>query len=401
MSKPRILFLSQRLPYPPNRGDRIRAYNLIRFLAGYGDVFAGCVADEPWDDSHIEGLKNLCKEVSVHRLSPKGRWLKAMLSLASFRSATEGAFYSRALRSQIAKWAKSPFDAAVVFCSNMAPYVSEFQGSTKCILMDFVDVDSQKWQDYADESRFPKSMIYSLEAQRVARLEEKLAQMASACMVVSQDEAKIFQRWHPGREIMAISNGVDHEYFSPHAIAPEQYRPMRVASPQLVFVGVLDYFPNLNGLQWFCSQVLPGLRQRFPAIGLDIVGRNPTSECVELGKLPGVRLVGQVDDVRPYILAADIAIAPLRIARGIQNKVLEALACGRPVIASPQAATGIEQARGILIADQPEQWIQRTSDLQSPAVYDPLCEIARNQIVENFTWSAKLAPLVEILGLKR
>ena len=199
---------------------------------------------------------------------------------------------------------------------------------------------------------------------------------------------------------MAISNGVDHEYFSPHAIAPEQYRPMRVASPQLVFVGVLDYFPNLNGLQWFCSQVLPGLRQRFPAIGLDIVGRNPTHECVELGKLPGVRLVGQVDDVRPYILAADIAIAPLRIARGIQNKVLEAMAMGRPVVASPQAFEGIDARPGedVVVAGAADAFADAVvALLRDPGRAARIGRSARACVERRYRWESNLAVLDEVL----
>lgn len=399
MTRPRILFLSHRLPFPPNRGDRIRAFNLIRFLAEHGDIYLGSLADEAWEDSQIQGLETLCAQVRVFRLPPKGRWFRAACGFAMFRSATEGAFHSPELQAQVKRWAQEPFDAAVVFCSSMGQYVSSFQKATRRLVVDFVDVDSQKWADYAHESSPPKKWLYQIEARRVAKIETELTQVASACLVVSPEEAEIFRSWHPDQSVLPLSNGVDHEYFSPGAIPPERVAALRVSKPQLVFVGVLDYFPNVNGLQWFCSEVLPLLRERFPGLGLDIVGRNPNAEVVALGRLPGVRVVGPVDDVRPYIFASDIAIAPLRIARGIQNKVLEALACGRPVIASPQAATGITDVGGIFVANEPRQWLDQLESLQETEFYRQNSQLARNQIVEHYSWKAKLSPLLKILEL--
>lgn len=398
--RPKVLFLTHRLPYPPNRGDRIRAYHTIKFLAKYADIKLGSVADEAWLPEHEAALRELCDEVSIHRLPPRGRWVRAVKSMAFGRSATEGAFFSPALAEQVSQWTASPLDGAVLYCSSMGQYMSYFRVRPKQVIVDLVDVDTQKWRDYVGTTRGPRQMLYRVEAERVRALELRLSKNADWMTVVSEEEANLYRSIHPSSAVHAVSNGVDQEYFSPSALPESTYQDVRQADPQMVFVGVLDYWPNEQGLDWFVKHVLPSILARYPAAKLHIVGRRPSSKVQELAKAPGVQLVGEVDDVRPYVLAAHFAIAPLKIARGVQNKVLEALACGRPVIATHEAATGIEHAGGILIADTPEQWLDAIGSLRGAGRSEGMARAARRGCEQAYSWDAKLQPFLDMLGLR-
>jgi len=369
-------------------------------LSEHADVSLASVADESWDPSHEQVLSRLCKQVAIERLPPRGRWLRAAVSLGLGRSATVGAFSSVKLGKTIADWTtETKFDAAVVYCSSMGPYCKYFRNRPTRVLVDLVDVDSQKWRDYAGSATGLKRFLYHHEANQVGRLERNLATEADAISVVSQEEAELFQSCHSTLRAHAISNGVDSLYFSPNAISEKIWQPLRTGRPQLVFVGVLDYLPNIQGLQWFCNSVLPLLRIEFPEVFLEVVGRNPCAAVQELGQLPGVHIVGEVNDIRPHLLASDFAIAPLQIARGIQNKVLEAMACGRPVIATQNAATGIERSEGLLIADTPSQWLDSVRNLNREQSSATAGRLARDGVVSKYSWSAKLRPLIGLLGL--
>lgn len=400
--RPKVLLLTHRLPYPPNRGDRIRAFHMLRFLSKHADVFLGSVADEPWGDEDASALRTYCEALSIHRLPPRGRWVRAAAGMAARRSATEGAFFSRPLASQVREWTKEhEFAAAIVYCSSMGQYCKSFSRRPRRVLIDLVDVDSQKWDDYADSTSGLKRLLYRREAHRVRHLERRLSTDADAVSVVSHDEASLFQSCHEGHMAYAISNGVDHSFFAPDALHENLWLPCRVGKPQMVFVGVLDYLPNVQGLQWFCEAVMPLILREYPDALLQIVGRRPSLAVRELGAMPGVQLIGEVDDVRPHVLAADVAIAPLKIARGIQNKVLEALSCGRPVIATTEASTGIESRGGVFIADTPLAWMEALERLQCEKRHSEAKESARDGIVEQYSWDAKLSPILEMLELQQ
>lgn len=400
--RPKVLLLTHRLPFPPNRGDRIRAFHMLRFLSKHADVFLGSVADEPWLEEHAAALREYCREISIHRLPPKGRWVRAAAGLAGRRSATEGAFFSRPLASQVRQWTKDHrLDAAVIYCSSMGQYSKSFSTRPRRVLVDLVDVDSQKWDDYADSTKGLKRMLYRREAHRVRHLERRLSTDADAVSVVSHDEANLFQSCHEGHMAYALSNGVDHSFFAPDALHENLWLPCRLGKPQMVFVGVLDYLPNVQGLQWFCEAVLPLILREYPDAVLQIVGRRPALAVRALGEMPGVQLIGEVEDVRPHVLAADFAIAPLKIARGIQNKVLEALSCGRPVIATSEAATGIDSRGGMFIADTPLAWMETLKKLECEKQHSEAKEMARGGIVEQYSWDAQLSPILEMLELRQ
>ena len=401
-SKPRVLILTHRIPFPPNRGDRIRAYHMVEFLSHRADVYLGSVSDEPWESSQREALEKLCPSVFFARLKSPWRWLRASAGFALGKSVTQGAFYSPQLADQVRLWSSEfRFDAAIMYCSSMGPYAKLMKTKPKRLVVDLVDVDSQKWDDYADVAYGPKKWLFRQEARRVGLLEESLSKSADAMTVVSPDEAQLFEKRHPGLQATSIGNGVDLRFFAPDALPFEKFSGLvpPSANPRLVFVGVLDYLPNVQGLQWFCDEVIPRLQSVFPSVSLDIVGRRPSGEVQALAKRSGVNLVGEVSDVRPYVLAAQIAIAPLQIARGVQNKVLEALACGKPVVASPQAATGIECSGGMSVVSQPADWVQAIVELQKPAHYAKMSACARSEVLEKYSWNAQLEPLLSLIGI--
>lgn len=394
--------LTHRMPYPPNRGDRIRAFHVLKFLSERADIYLGCVADEPWKSADEETLKGYCKELSIHRLQPRGRWIRAAAGMAVGKSVTTGAFYSSTLAKKIQSWTKTQvMDAALLYCSSMGAYSHAFHHRPKRVVVDLVDVDSQKWLDYAHASRGVKKWLYHRESRKIRNLERRLSTDSDAVSVISREEAELFRSWHQDREAHPISNGVDHEYYSPKAIEASSWQSIQKGEPQLVFVGVLDYLPNVQGLEWFCSHVLPLLKREFPGLRLSIVGRRPMPQIKELEKHPEVCVVGEVDDVRPYVLSANVAIAPLQIARGIQNKILEALACGKPVIATSNAAAGIDQQGGLFIANEPEEWVETLRSLQCQKRHAEASHQARNGVMTQYSWSARLTPLLEMLQLQQ
>jgi polysaccharide biosynthesis protein PslH len=395
----RILYLTHRVPYPPNRGDRIRSYHTLRFLAARADVDLACLADEPVADDCRAVLAGLCRRVAIVPLPRRRRWLRACQSLARGRSATEGLFRSAALRDTLRTWAgDTQYDAAIAFCSSMAQYLDAPGLQSRVRLVDLVDIDSQKWFDYADRAAPPARWLFRCEGRRVRRLEQQLAQTADALTVVSSAEANLLRGFSPRAPVHAIPNGVDLDYFQPGPTA-------RVAAdPTCIFVGALDYRANVDGITWFCEAVWPQVLARIPTAKLVIVGRRPLASVKQLGMRRGIEVIGDVRDVRPYLRRARLVVVPLRIARGIQNKVLEALAMQKPVIASPQALEGLEIVPGeqVLEADAPRTWEAGIMELMAD---DREClrlgAAGRRFAREHHHWDRCLQPLDQLLKLRK
>jgi sugar transferase (PEP-CTERM/EpsH1 system associated) len=266
-----------------------------------------------------------------------------------------------------------------------------------------VDVDSEKWIDYAKRASGPMSWLYRLEGSRLRQFEQELA-ARSFVTVVSKPEAQLLHKFCPQASIRAIPNGVDVEYFRPQAENGKSCSPGSRKSDELacVFIGALDYPPNIDGVTWFCRQVWPKVRARFPDARFVLVGRQPSSSVQKLTQHPGVELVGEVSDVRPYLQDASVVVAPLQIARGIQNKVLEALAVGKPVIASRQAIEGLEVVAGehLYQATTPDEWFSCISALfLDSAERRRLGAAGRSFVVNRHRWDRCLQPFEEILGL--
>ena len=403
IKKPRLLFLAHRFPYPPNRGDRIRSYNLLRFLSDSFAVTLACPHEEPIESSQREHLDHFCDSIITCRTSPT-RWIGAAGMFAKGRSLSEGLFRSTEIWNRVCDLQRTePFDVAFVFCSSMFSYIRDPVFAGTHTIVDLVDVDSHKWSQMSGQASWPKSWIYDAEAKRVRALEKEISLRAHAVTLVSDDEAKLFDEVvAPPFPAVGVRNGVDAEYFAPsisrEASPGDTTRPIR-----LVFTGVMDYSPNVEGMIWFCKEVLPQLRQRVD-VSLDVVGRRPSRRVRQLDDPPAVNIVGAVPDVRPYLSKAEIAISPLHLARGIQNKVLEAMASGLPVVSTPQSAVGIDGRPGVdlLVASDLDEWCAAIESLASnPAMRLEMGANARRLVEEKYNWDICLNSFLTLLGAER
>ena len=396
-ARPRVLMLVHRVPLAPDRGDRIRSYHLLRFLAQRADVWLGTLADEPSDLSLVEGLESLCQRVSIERLS-KTRWLHGALRLASGGAATSGLFHSARLHRTVARWlSETEFDAVVVFCSSMLAYAPRPRSGC-AVVVDLVDVDSEKWSDYAARSHGLARWLFGCESRRLRRLEQSLETRSTAVTLVSEAEAVLLRPIAPRARVVAVPNGVNLDYFHPQSMPAESEQ-----AQTCVFVGALDYRANIDGLIWFVNEVWPGVRSAVPTARLALVGRAPTAAIERLGEVPGIEVVGGVPDVRPYLARATVAIVPLRIARGIQNKVLEAAAMQKATVVSPAALEGLGLVadRDLLVADSPAAWRQQLARVLGDAgLRQRLGRAARDFVQTHHSWDACLQPFVEMLGIQ-
>jgi sugar transferase (PEP-CTERM/EpsH1 system associated) len=387
----KILLLTHRLPYPPNRGDRIRSFHLLKFLAGHGDVSLACPTEEPIDDSARQMLAKICSQIEIAPISLIGRSSRAAGSLAAGRSATEGYFWNRQLANTISRWARTDkFDIVVCYCSGMYRYARLPALLGTPVVVDMVDVDSQKWRDCAERAPFLKRMLFQVESRRVGQLESEIAAHAAAITFVSEDERELFGKSKTSTPVQVVRNGVDLNYF---AASPGQ----PPSEPNTCcFVGVLNYPPNVDGLHWFVESIWPNVRREVSNARLMIVGKSPGPRVQRLATAPGVELHANVPDVRPFLARSAVAIAPMRFARGIQNKILEAMAMEKAVVATPQSLEGIcaQVGSDLLKACTAEDWsTTMCSLLASPTRAEQIGRAARRYVETHHCWDDCLRPL--------
>jgi sugar transferase (PEP-CTERM/EpsH1 system associated) len=329
-----------------------------------------------------------------------------MKSLAAGRSATEALFYSHALVQTLKEWtSNTEYDAVVAYCSSMGQYLRLIPHCRESAIVDLVDVDSQKWFDYASHMVGPLRWLYRLEGRRVRQLENEVAAQSKAIAVVSDAEATLLGQSCRLASIVAIPNGVDIEYFQPTVgLGESSAATAGEKDHSCVFVGALDYRANVDGITWFCHEVWPKVCRRFPDARFTVVGRRPVSAVRRLGKYPNIELIGEVSDVRPYLQQACVVLVPLRIARGIQNKVLEALAMEKAVIASPQALQGLGAVVGqhVYAAGTADEWLKQITSLFSDRISrSQLGTAGRLYVTNRHQWEKCLQPFAELLDLTR
>jgi sugar transferase (PEP-CTERM/EpsH1 system associated) len=393
-----LLFLAHRIPYPPDKGDKIRAWNILRHLAEQYRVHLATFIDAPEDMAALDPLKRICASVVWRPLSPRFAKLRSLAGLVTGAPLTQFYFGDRRLRAAIDRLATAHRpDLVYVYCSAMAPYVSGLPGAR--VVLDMVDVDSEKWRQYAETSSGPARVIYRREGRTLLALERRAAASSDAVLLVSRAEAELFAALAPeaAARIHYVSNGVDVAYFDPSSTFANPID----TRPGIVFTGVMNYRPNVEAMVWFVEQVMPRLRARADAPCLWIVGVNPSRAVLDLAG-PDVRVTGRVPDVRPYLKHARVAVAPLQIGRGIQNKVLEAMAMGVPVVATPQAREGLDACTDdeILTAASPADFaaaIGRVLDGDTRGGSGSIGARARARVVSDFGWEASLARLDRLI----
>lgn len=408
----KILYIAHRIPYPPNKGDKIRSFNEIKHLARNHELHLFCLADNPDDLQHGEILKTFCKSVTIVPINPTVAKLKSALSLFSRTPLSIPYFYSSKLQRGIDDLlASTSFGCIFCFSSPMAAYI--FRSPYKPLkdrtvfIMDFVDVDSDKWNQYSHHEKWPLSWIYRIEAVRLARFEQRIAKSFNHSVFVSKKEVSIFadDNFSPLGTVTVIPNGVDYEYFSPslpagghETAAPKPF--FDTGSPVLLFTGAMDYYANVDGVLWFTRAILPRIRAEYPDTTFWIVGSNPHPGIRALDDGNRIRVTGYVEDIRPYYQAADICVVPLRLARGVQNKVLEAMAMAKPVVVTTAANQGIEAVPGehLLIADTAEAFAGKVLEaLRDNSLKTSLGKNSRDWIKTNYNWQAAMGKLEGLL----
>lgn len=392
--RPRVLYVTHRVPFPPDKGDRIRNYHVLRHLARRADVWLVALADEPVPPETLAALKELCAEVAVVPVGRRVRWGRAGLSAARGGSLTAGLFHEPAVNRLLADWVpRAGFAAALVSASGLAPYLARHGLSNVPRMVDLVDVDSQKWVDFADSTRGPKRLLYQFEGRRLRALEASLTAWASAVTLVSPAEATVYESFAgPGTATVAM-NGVDLDYYAP---VPPSARVHRAVA----FVGAMDYLPNVDAAVWFADAVWPGVRRLYPDAEFRVVGRKPTAAVQKLADRPGVVVTGSVPDVRPFVATAAAVVAPMRLSRGLQNKVLEALAMAKAVVAAPPAlaALAVVPGRDLLCATTPAEWVAAIGQLFDSADRRAELGAAGRAFVEaHHHWDRCLEPLLDKL----
>ncbi len=400
----RLLFLAHRIPYPPDKGDKIRAWAILDHLADHFEVDLGCLVDDREDLQHIPLLRNRLAHVEAPFIFGGGprAAMRALRHMRPGAPLSRGWFHDPALAAWVGRGlAAGRYDAVFAFSSAMAPYVlgQPRNPAGQRRVLDMVDVDSAKFAAYAEDTRGPMRVVYAREARTLLKLERRAATEFDHTLLVSEAEARHFLGLAPecaGR-VTGIETGVDSVRFDPDRT---WVSPFTSSGPHLVFTGAMNYRPNIEAVEWFARAVLPVLRKRAAPPEFHIVGARPVPAVVALAQLPGVHVTGTVPEVQPYRANADAVVAPLRIARGIQNKVLEAMAMARPVIATPEAFQGIRAEAGrdlLLAADAGDFAAQVASVLDGQ--HPVLGANGRAAVLAGHVWKATLGRLDGFLGI--
>jgi len=390
----KILFLCHRMPYPPKRGGKIRPFNMLRHLARSHEVTVATLVRSTQEETDAEQLRSYCDELYVGRLSPVSAWARFVLYGLTGRPATFGYFQCSSLARKVRRLLSlRNFDAILVHCSSMGPYVAGHDGCRK--VMDFGDAASEKWFEYARSSALPLSWAFWLEGRRVRRAERGLGASFDAASVNAPREREVLAGYVRS-PISVIPNGVDLEYFQPGRTSGPGYVPNR-----MIFTGNMSYRPNVEAVRHFVGEIFPRICREVPDAQFYIVGMDPAPAVRRLAEGDRIVVTGKVDDVRPYLDSAAVAVAPLRVARGLQNKVLEAMAMRVPVVASPAAFAGISAVAGrdLLVARKPAEFSRAVvSLLRDSAARERFAAAGRSSVEANHNWSQLLERLEDLVA---
>ena len=399
-----ILILSQRVPYPPNKGEKLRTYHQMEYILKKGHKIHVCTpAHNNNDVQYIKSLNHTMNTPVIFEIMGPS-FLRLIKGLMSFKALSVSNFYNARLQRKLNKLIKeNDFDAILCTSSSMAEYVFKpdeirshlASNQTVMLLMDFMDLDSDKWKQYSISSSWPMSWVYAREARLLARLERKIQQTFDHCFFISQNEVDLFHKnIGPAQNVHVLGNGIDTGSFYPPEKKPENIDPV------FIFTGVMDYKPNVDAVLWFMEHVWDLIREKYPKSHFIIAGMNPSQAIQNLSRTPGIEVTGFVDDILPFYHQSDYFVAPFTIARGVQNKILQAFACGLPVIASSMGAEGIECKNGehIIIAETASEYLATIDKLESdPLLKDDIRNAALKLIHDKYSWDGKLKVLDSFL----
>jgi sugar transferase (PEP-CTERM/EpsH1 system associated) len=392
----RILFLTHRLPYPPDKGERIRAFYELKHLAGNHEVDLYCFADSAADAKYQEQCRSLCRDVYVEVLGRAGRLVQTVLAAASQKPMSLGFFYSRTFAEAVENaLVKNSYDLIFVNCSSMGQYIPVLTSAP--IVVDFVDADSSKWQQYARTCRPPKSWLFAREARLVKSFEQNLLHQASLSLAVTGHDAEELRNASSGRcAVEVVSNGVE----VPDVTRFEIDDSIRCLQPFVVFVGTMSYRPNADAAENFARAIFPKVRRRYPELQFVIVGRDPAPQVCRLGAIPGVQVLGSVPDVYPYFRHAELTVAPFRISQGFHNKIVESLAVGTPVITSSRAAAGVglSEEAGLFTANSATEFVVVVDSLLADVDLRTQIRKSAPEVRRSLRWEVRLERLDRLIA---
>jgi sugar transferase (PEP-CTERM/EpsH1 system associated) len=390
----RIFFVSQRVPFPPDRGDKITTFNEVRHLSRSGhEVHMFCPGEDEDDLKNIPGLLEYAKTATAFPVSPWAARLQALAALVTGKALSVAAYSSGRLHAAIkAKYRELKPDLFIVYSANVAQYADHFPTTPR--IMQFAELDSRKFEQYAERARIPMKWIYRIERRRFSAYEQRIAHSFSHALVCTAAEKRDFEREIPGAPVTLVANGVDLEYFRPRGTAK--------TPGSIVFTGVMDYLPNVDAVTWFADEVLPLVQSKIPGASFVICGNRPSPAVQRLADRPGVTVTGRVPDVRPYLDSAEVFVAPMRMARGIQNKVLEALAMGLPCVSSVAAWQGtvVPEGEGLVATDEARDFADKVVALLSDAAYrNDMAKKARAAAESHYSWDVQMQALDRVIAL--
>lgn len=401
--KKELLIIAHRIPYPPDKGDKIRTYNMVRYLAERYQVTVACMIDDADDLKYVPELEKIVRAVHYCLRPAKVMKLYAVLSLFTGRSFTQQCFYSQSLQQQVDDYLEQHQQASVLcFCSSSAEYLyrskySFFDLKKRILINDLIDVDSEKWGQYAEQKSGFMKWIYQREARLLLPYELKISADFDRSFLVTEEEKNVLAVNGKVTKVESLSNGVDLDYFSPEKVDKEKHP---TAQHKLVFSGAMDYWPNVEGAIWFAEKIFPLVKETVSDAAFCIAGRNPTIQVLALKDIAGVEVTGTVSDMRDLLATATICVVPLLIARGIQNKVLEAMAMEKPVIATSGAATGTKAIAGkeLIIADKEQEMADEIVALLTDSDRQlEMGRMARQYVEREHSWESHLKRLEEII----
>jgi len=389
----KILFVCHRFPFPPNEGGKIRAFNMITHLQQNHEVTVASLVESKTEQAEVSGIQPYCHQYIAQRMNRPLAWLKAVLCLLTFIPSSMGYFYSWKLGKKIKHLIKqNQYDLIVVHCSSVAHFVLSAKSTPK--ILDFCDMDSQKWLIYAKHKPFPLSVAYWLEGIKLQRAEKLLARKFDSSSVATAFELETLESFRSGKHSFCFPNGVDTEYFSP---SEREYDVNTIC-----FIGKMNYYPNEKCMLEFSEQVFPQLRKKYPQLKLCIVGSNPTEKILALAEREGIEVTGRVADVRPYVQRSVLSVVPLTIARGTQNKILESMAMGVPVVCSGVAARGIDALpeEHVLVADGVAEYVNQIARIiENPEERTRLSVSGRKRMLSHHSWKIAMQKMdTHIMG---
>ena len=391
-----LLFLAHRIPYPPNKGDKIRSYHFLKHLTSKYNVHLGTFIDDPTDWQYKDKLDAICVETCYLGLNPLHSKIKSLQGLLTGQPLSLPYYKNHAMQEWVNKTIKThSIKKALIFSSVMAQFINKSHDVE--IIIDFVDVDSDKWRQYAASKKGLGAWIYKRESNYLFNYEKNIAEQAKVSFFVSEQETALFKKLAPivSEKVTHINNGVDTDYFSPeHTFAS----PYPAHEDVIVFTGAMDYWANVDAVKWFAENVFSHIIKSYPAVKFYIVGSRPAKEVEALANNT-VLVTGAVDDVRPYLAHAKLAVAPLRIARGIQNKVLEAMAMGKYVIATSAAMEGIpyNKTLDVSVGDKVDVVIKQLQELLQKDAEELVSSNNRDFVTAMFSWEKNGNQLLNLM----